>query len=92
MWYLHQSAGDKNNEETADDDDDDDINDYIENKLSALYGEEWKKNSFKDLTEKKCFSDIHELLKSGTKTFTCKTVSQKLSLSLSFSLYLSLSL
>ncbi|XP_076739286.1 nuclear GTPase SLIP-GC-like isoform X1 [Maylandia zebra] len=77
LWYLLQSAGDKNNEETADDDDDDDddddSNDYIENKLSALYGEEWKKNSSKDLTEKKCFSDIHELLKSGTKTFTCKT-------------------
>ncbi|XP_038556388.1 nuclear GTPase SLIP-GC-like isoform X2 [Micropterus salmoides] len=55
------------------DEEDDDAGDTTE-KLSALYGEEWKNKSLENLMDNKYFSDIPEFLRSKSKIFTCESV------------------
>ncbi|XP_028268249.1 nuclear GTPase SLIP-GC-like isoform X2 [Parambassis ranga] len=63
-----------------DDDDDEDEDEYrdIEEKLSALYGEEWKQKiqSNEELMDDKYFREIPEFLQSQTKTLKAKTAKE----------------
>lgn len=64
-------------ENTADqkkEDEDDDYQDVAE-KLSALYGEEWKQKSSEQLMDPKYFREIPEFLQSTGKILSCETVS-----------------
>ena len=54
--------------------DDDDYRDIVE-KLSALYGEEWKNKSPESLMDNKYFREIPEFLNSKRKILTCESVS-----------------
>ncbi|XP_047427799.1 nuclear GTPase SLIP-GC-like [Mugil cephalus] len=68
LWPSHQFHVDDGDQEDRDDynvtDDD------IDEKLSALYGEEWNQKTPKELMDKKYFKEIPEFLKSATKTLT----------------------
>ncbi|XP_037544476.1 nuclear GTPase SLIP-GC [Nematolebias whitei] len=69
----NDDSDDKNNND--DDDDDDERNDNIE-KLSALYGEDWREKSFEELMDRKYFKYIHEYWETPkVKILTFKTVS-----------------
>ncbi|XP_038556385.1 nuclear GTPase SLIP-GC-like isoform X1 [Micropterus salmoides] len=57
------------------DEEDDDAGDTTE-KLSALYGEEWKNKSLENLMDNKYFSDIPEFLRSKSKIFTCESAKE----------------
>lgn len=58
--------------------DNDDHHDAVE-KLSAVYGEEWKQKSSENLMKSKYFKAIPEFLQSKRKILTCESVKQKLS-------------
>ncbi|KAM4531809.1 nuclear GTPase SLIP-GC-like isoform 2-T3 [Odontesthes bonariensis] len=73
LWAMNQFFGDKADEEREDDDHDD-----IVEKLSALYGDEWKDKSPENLMDSKYFREIPEFLQSRKKTLTCESA-QKLS-------------
>ncbi|XP_067426364.1 nuclear GTPase SLIP-GC-like [Thunnus thynnus] len=55
--------------------DDDDYRDIVE-KLSALYGEEWKNKSPESLMENKYFREIPEFLNSKRKILTCESAKE----------------
>ncbi|KAM4716439.1 nuclear GTPase SLIP-GC-like [Anableps anableps] len=73
LWSINQYHGD-----TADqkkDDEDDDYQDVIE-KLSALYGEEWKQKSSEELMNTRYFREIPEFLQSTKKILSCQTAEE----------------
>ncbi|XP_047428425.1 nuclear GTPase SLIP-GC-like [Mugil cephalus] len=86
LWSLDQLRGDNSNqkrdddedeEEEVDDDDDDDNDSYdFDEKLSALYGEEYKNKTSEELMDKKYFKEISEFLNSSRKTFTCQSAKE----------------
>ncbi|XP_008303971.1 nuclear GTPase SLIP-GC-like isoform X7 [Stegastes partitus] len=77
IWSMKQFLGDNANEEWEDDEE---CRDFVE-KLSALYGEEWRDKSPESLMDIKYFSEIQEFHQSQRKTLTCgsaKELSTKL--------------
>ncbi|XP_051797131.1 nuclear GTPase SLIP-GC-like isoform X3 [Acanthochromis polyacanthus] len=76
IWTMKQFLGNADEEWQKDAD----CRDVVE-KLSALYGEEWKHKSPENLVDVKYFSEIEEFLQSQRKTLTCgsaKELSAKL--------------
>ncbi|MEQ2247272.1 hypothetical protein ILYODFUR_007641 [Ilyodon furcidens] len=72
LWSIsqfHSDTADQNN------DYDDDYQDVAE-KLSALYGEEWKQKSSEKLMDARYFSEIPEFLQSTTKILSCETAKE----------------
>ncbi|XP_041860636.1 nuclear GTPase SLIP-GC-like [Melanotaenia boesemani] len=69
LWSMNQLRKDNPDSETESDDDND-LRD-IDDKLSALYGDEWKEKTPENLMDNKYFREIPEFLKSGKKTLTC---------------------
>uniref|UniRef100_A0A665V3J5 Nuclear GTPase SLIP-GC-like n=1 Tax=Echeneis naucrates TaxID=173247 RepID=A0A665V3J5_ECHNA len=73
LWSMDRILKDGAQKENDDDDDDDDGGGDIGEKLSAVYGEEWKKVSPDDLMDKKWFKEIPEFLQNreeGKKILT----------------------
>uniref|UniRef100_A0AAX7VW49 Dynamin N-terminal domain-containing protein n=1 Tax=Astatotilapia calliptera TaxID=8154 RepID=A0AAX7VW49_ASTCA len=70
LWSFRQLLDNNKNQEKEDDD----YHDAVE-KLSALYGQEWKK-SFENLMENKYFKEIPEFLQSRRKILTCESVNE----------------
>ncbi|XP_059203364.1 nuclear GTPase SLIP-GC-like [Centropristis striata] len=62
-------------EDNADQENDEDYCDTVE-KLSALYGEEWRNKSAENLMEYKHFKEIPEFLHSKSKILTCETAKE----------------
>ncbi|XP_059204117.1 nuclear GTPase SLIP-GC-like [Centropristis striata] len=62
-------------EDNADQENDEDYCDTVE-KLSALYGEEWKNKSAENLMEFKHFKEIPEFLHSQRKILTCESATE----------------
>ncbi|XP_059204116.1 nuclear GTPase SLIP-GC-like [Centropristis striata] len=62
-------------EDNADQENDEDYCDTVE-KLSALYGEEWKNKSAENLMEYKHFKEIPEFLHSQRKILTCESAKE----------------
>ncbi|XP_026181789.1 nuclear GTPase SLIP-GC-like isoform X2 [Mastacembelus armatus] len=92
LWSMIQYLGEERDEEEEkedeeeeeddddaddhnDDDEDDDGHDFGE-KLSALYGEEWKGKSADDLLKEENYKDISEVLNSTKKILTCKSAEE----------------
>ncbi|XP_072224617.1 nuclear GTPase SLIP-GC-like [Leuresthes tenuis] len=71
LWVMSQFFGDKADEEREDDDHAD-----IVEKLSALYGDEWKDKSPENLMDSKYFREIPEFLQSRKKTLTCESAQE----------------
>ncbi|MEQ2213503.1 hypothetical protein XENOCAPTIV_016050, partial [Xenoophorus captivus] len=72
LWSIsqfHSDTADQNN------DYDDDYQDVAE-KMSALYGEEWKQKSSEKLMDDRYFSEIPEFLQSTTKILSCETAKE----------------
>uniref|UniRef100_A0AAQ5YEP7 Dynamin N-terminal domain-containing protein n=1 Tax=Amphiprion ocellaris TaxID=80972 RepID=A0AAQ5YEP7_AMPOC len=91
MLEFHGNSRDQEQEDDKDGDDDDDNNgyDYGDNddsndynepgddeKLSALYGEEWRDKTPENLIENKYFREIPEFLQSKKKTLTCESANE----------------
>lgn len=72
MWYLYHTPRENACQEKENDDDDHDTDE----KLSALYGEEWRDVSLENLMDSKYFRDIKEFLDSKKKILTCESVSK----------------
>ncbi|XP_030591492.1 nuclear GTPase SLIP-GC-like [Archocentrus centrarchus] len=72
LWSFQQFRADNENQENEDDDDYRDIAE----KLSAVYGEEWKQKSFQNPLDNKHFREIPEFLQSGRKIFTCESAKE----------------
>ncbi len=70
MWSLFNFLGDNADQEKEDDED---YCDTVE-KLSALYGEEWKNKTPENLMDTKYFREIPEFLSSKRKILTCESV------------------
>nr|XP_024655985.1 nuclear GTPase SLIP-GC-like [Maylandia zebra] len=70
LWSFCQFL---DNNEDQDKKDDDDYRDAVE-KLSALYGEEWKEKSSENLMENKYFKEIPEFLQSRRKILRCESI------------------
>ncbi|XP_019213455.1 nuclear GTPase SLIP-GC isoform X1 [Oreochromis niloticus] len=70
LWSFRQFLDNNKNQEKEDDD----YHDAVE-KLSALYGEDWKK-SFENLMDRKYFKEIPEFLQSRQKILTCESVNE----------------
>ncbi|XP_017159009.1 nuclear GTPase SLIP-GC-like [Poecilia reticulata] len=68
LWSIKHYFGD-----TADEDED--YQDVAE-KLSALYGEEWKEKSSEQLMDPKYFKEIQEFLQSTGKILSCETAKE----------------
>ncbi|KAM4717671.1 nuclear GTPase SLIP-GC-like [Anableps anableps] len=62
-------------QERDDDDDNDEYHDLVE-KLSALYGEDWKQKSTEQLMDHRYFREIPEFLQSIRKTLTCESAAE----------------
>ncbi|KAM6914079.1 nuclear GTPase SLIP-GC-like isoform 2-T2 [Lycodopsis pacificus] len=73
LWFSKNFLGDVDQE--SDQKDDDDSRDIVE-KLSALYGEDWKNKSPDDLMNDKYFKEIPEFLLSKGKTLTVETAQE----------------
>ncbi|XP_068574328.1 nuclear GTPase SLIP-GC-like isoform X2 [Cebidichthys violaceus] len=69
LWFSKNFLGDNA------DQDDDDYQDIVE-KLSALYGEDWKNKSPDDLIDGKYFKEIPEFLLSNEKNLTVETAEE----------------
>uniref|UniRef100_A0A3P9NXK8 Nuclear GTPase SLIP-GC-like n=1 Tax=Poecilia reticulata TaxID=8081 RepID=A0A3P9NXK8_POERE len=69
LWSVSQF------QENEKDDEDDDYQDVAE-KLSALYGEEWKEKSSEQLMDPKYFKEIPEFLQSTGKILSCETAKE----------------
>ena len=67
---MFNFLGDNENQEK-----DEDYEDSVE-KLSVLYGEEWRNNSPENLLDKKYFKEIPTFLNSKSKILRCDTVSK----------------
>ncbi|XP_035763941.1 nuclear GTPase SLIP-GC-like, partial [Neolamprologus brichardi] len=72
LWSFHQLLDNNENQEKEDDDD---YRDAVE-KLSALYGEEWKEKSSENLMENKYFKEIPEFLQSRRKILRCESANE----------------
>ncbi|XP_039906163.1 nuclear GTPase SLIP-GC-like isoform X1 [Simochromis diagramma] len=71
LWsFQRQLLGNNKNQ----DKEDDDYHDAVE-KLSALYGEDWRR-SFENLMENKYFKEIPEFLQSRRKILTCESANE----------------
>ncbi|XP_054483530.1 nuclear GTPase SLIP-GC-like [Anoplopoma fimbria] len=74
VWFLLNFLGD-NSDQESDPEDDDDCRDIVE-KLSALYGEDWRKESREDLMDGKYFEEIPEFQRSKRKKLTGETAKE----------------
>lgn len=72
MWSLLNFLRDNADKDKEDDDDYHD-----DEKLSAVYGEEWKDKSPENLMDDKYFREIPEFLLSKRKILTCESVSKR---------------
>ncbi|KAL3053752.1 hypothetical protein OYC64_006137 [Pagothenia borchgrevinki] len=70
LWTLFNFLGDNENQEKDEDD-----QDSVE-KLSVLYGEEWRNKSPENLMDKKYFREIPEFLHSKIKMLTSDTAKE----------------
>ncbi|KAK2833465.1 hypothetical protein Q5P01_017354 [Channa striata] len=70
LWYLYHNLGEKTDEER-----DEDYCDTVE-KLSAVYGEEWKNKSPENLMDYKYFKEIPEFLSYRRKILTCESAKE----------------
>ncbi|XP_015246689.1 PREDICTED: nuclear GTPase SLIP-GC-like [Cyprinodon variegatus] len=70
---IDQSFEDDGEQERHDDDDDIDSRYDLFEKLSAVYGEEWKQKSSQQLMDIKNFREIPEFLQSTKKILTCES-------------------
>ncbi|XP_035852377.1 nuclear GTPase SLIP-GC-like isoform X5 [Sander lucioperca] len=68
--FLRDNADQENRQEEEDDFHD------TEEKLSALYGEEWKNKSPENLMDNKYFKEIQEFLTSKKKTLSCESAKE----------------
>ncbi|XP_043956343.1 nuclear GTPase SLIP-GC-like [Gambusia affinis] len=73
LWSVSQFQ--ENTEDQKKEDEDDDYQDLAE-KLSALYGEEWKQKSSKQLMDPKYFKKIPQFLQSTVKILSCETAKE----------------
>lgn len=71
MWSAFNLLRDNAAQEN---DEDEDYRDTVE-KLSALYGEEWKNKSYETLMDSKYFREIPGFLQSKRKILTYESVS-----------------
>ncbi|XP_038556495.1 nuclear GTPase SLIP-GC-like [Micropterus salmoides] len=71
LWPLDNFLVDNSDQEKNDDD----YSDLVE-KLSALYGEEWKDKSSEKLMDHKYFREISEFLRSERKILTCESAKE----------------
>ncbi|XP_051797493.1 nuclear GTPase SLIP-GC-like [Acanthochromis polyacanthus] len=83
LWSMYQFLGDKAHQDddddgNGDDEEDDDNEDYrdITEKLSALYGDEWKHKNPQMLMDNKYFREIPDFLQSKKKTLTCESAKE----------------
>nr|XP_033500421.1 nuclear GTPase SLIP-GC-like isoform X1 [Epinephelus lanceolatus] len=74
LWSLLNFLGDDADQED-DQEDDEDYHDTVD-KLSALYGEEWRDKSPENLMENKYFEEVPEFLHSEKKRLTCKSAEE----------------
>ncbi|XP_041860579.1 nuclear GTPase SLIP-GC-like [Melanotaenia boesemani] len=74
LWSINQLNVDNPDSETKSDHDDD-HRDIVE-KLSALYGDEWKEKTPENLLDNKYFNEIPEFLKSRKKTLICDSAEE----------------
>lgn len=58
----------------TDEDEEDDHHHEVVEKLSAVYGDEWKTRSPESLMDDKYFTEIPEFLQSRKKILTCESV------------------
>ncbi|XP_063327907.1 nuclear GTPase SLIP-GC-like isoform X2 [Pelmatolapia mariae] len=72
LWSFRQFL---DNNEYQEKEGDDDYRDAVE-KLSALYGEEWKEKSSENLMENKYFKEIPEFLQSRRKILRCESANE----------------
>ncbi|XP_050929827.1 nuclear GTPase SLIP-GC isoform X6 [Lates calcarifer] len=72
LWYLYHTPRENACQEKENDDDDHDTDE----KLSALYGEEWRDVSLENLMDSKYFRDIKEFLDSKKKILTCESAEE----------------
>uniref|UniRef100_A0A669BUT4 Dynamin N-terminal domain-containing protein n=1 Tax=Oreochromis niloticus TaxID=8128 RepID=A0A669BUT4_ORENI len=72
LWSFHQLLDNNENQEKEGDDD---YRDAVE-KLTALYGEEWKEKSSENLMENKYFKEIPEFLQSRRKILRCESANE----------------
>ena len=77
--FLGEKADEEKEKKNDEDDRDDEYHDIC-NKLSALYGEEWKQKSCENLMDNKYFREIPEFLQSKKKSLTCELVRSKINL------------
>ncbi len=73
MWSFLNFL-ENNVDQEKDQDPDDDYHDSVE-KMSALYGEEWRGIPHENLMDNKYFREIPEFIHAGKKTLTCESVS-----------------
>ncbi|KAL3987082.1 rotatin [Sarotherodon galilaeus] len=71
LWSFRQFPDNNKDREMEDDDYCDAVK-----KLSALYGEEWKKKSSGNLMDRKYFKEIPEFLESSRKILTCESANE----------------
>ena len=55
----------------------DDVDEDIDEKMSAVYGKEWRNMSDESFMDDKNFKEIPEFLQSKTKNLTCGSVCKK---------------
>ncbi|XP_012776815.2 nuclear GTPase SLIP-GC isoform X1 [Maylandia zebra] len=72
LWSFHQFSCKNGDHEMEDNDD---YHDAVE-KLSAVYGEEWKQKSSENLMKSKYFKAIPEFLQSKRKILTCESANE----------------
>ncbi|CAI5675414.1 unnamed protein product [Oreochromis niloticus] len=70
LWSFRQFLDNNKNQKKEDDD----YHDAVE-KLSALYGDDWRK-SFENLMDRKYFKEIPEFLQSRRKMLTCESANE----------------
>ncbi|KAM4535918.1 nuclear GTPase SLIP-GC-like isoform 6-T7 [Fundulus diaphanus] len=74
--FLEQDGEQEKQDDDDDDDDDNDgYHDLVE-KLSALYGEEWKEKSSEQLMDIRYFREIPEFLNSTKKILICESATE----------------
>ncbi|KAI3359838.1 hypothetical protein L3Q82_014194, partial [Scortum barcoo] len=75
LWSLFNFLGDNADQEDTQEDDDD-YCDTVE-RLTALYGEEWRNKSPENLMDNKYFREITEFLDSKRKILTCESATME---------------
>ncbi|XP_073351209.1 nuclear GTPase SLIP-GC-like [Pagrus major] len=74
LWSLLNFLGD--NADQGNDQDEEEDNRDIDEKLTAVYGEEWRNKSPEDLMDNKYFKEIPEFLQSKRKILTCESAKE----------------